>query len=321
MPAEIPDGAVIVARAILNSSLWTMRPQDCKVAITCIALCNWTPRKWWDGKQEITIERGQFVRSWNGLAKASCLTKKQIRTSVLHLQNTGFLARKSAGRYSIFTLPKYLHYQDLTKYSDSVILKTGTTSGRTRARRGHDAGTKQEDYEGNEFKKGGEEPPRATPAHDPGEGPVPGDELIATLKAFASWEVPGEEAKKKAIRDLVRQGVSHQKIRAAAKQNPSSDFFAVYDRLKNGKADHPFIPSSPTTPRAIVNPKEHDEKKAQLADIDDRLKNLSPDDLDRWTKEAHERASGQKIYGPAIKIFITAELRRRMAAEVGIKGV
>lgn len=318
MPAEIPDGAVIVARAILNSSLWTMRPQDCKVAITCIALCNWSPRKWWDGKQEITIERGQFVRSWNGLAKASCLTKKQIRTSVLHLENTGFLARKSAGRYSIFTIPKYTHYQDLTKYSDSVIPKTGTTSGSSRARRGHDAGTKQEDYEGNESKKGREEPPRAAPAATPEDASE--GEIKITIKAFAAWEIPGPANKAKAIRDLVRQGVPHQKIRAAAEQNPASDFFAIFDKLKNGKADHPFVPS-PKTERVTVNPKEHDEKKAQLLEIDGMISKLPDEDQERWTKEAQEKASTQKIYGPAIKIFIKAELRRRMAAEAGINGV
>ena len=69
MPAEIPDGAVIVARAILSSSIWSMRSDDVKVAMTCIALANFKPAKWHDGKEWITIKKGQFIRSRERLAK------------------------------------------------------------------------------------------------------------------------------------------------------------------------------------------------------------------------------------------------------------
>jgi len=153
MPAEIPDGAVIMARAILNSSLWTMRPEDRVVAMTCIALCNWRPRKWWDGRAEVVIGRGQFVASWDRLAKAAGLKTKVVRTSVQNLCNIGFLARHQARRYSIYTLPKYDHYQDITKYSDSAVVGAGKTSGSERAANGQRAGNKQEGKEGEEGNK------------------------------------------------------------------------------------------------------------------------------------------------------------------------
>ncbi len=121
MPAEIPDGAVVVARSIVNSSLWTMRPADRVVAITCITLCNRKPRKWFDGHKDVLIERGQFVRSREKLVEACKLPLQVVRTSIEHLERTDFLTRKSTRDYTLYTVPKYDHYQDLTKYSDSAV--------------------------------------------------------------------------------------------------------------------------------------------------------------------------------------------------------
>ena len=121
MSAEIPDGAVIVARAIMNSSLWTMRPEDCKVAITFICLCNHADRKWYDGSKEILIRRGQCVRTIRKVAEAAHLPLQVVRTAVQHLVNSEFLTQHSTRYYTLWTLPKYDHYQDLTNYTDSVI--------------------------------------------------------------------------------------------------------------------------------------------------------------------------------------------------------
>ena len=131
MGAEIPDGAVIVARAVVNSSLWTMRPEDCKLAITCICMCNWRAKKWWDGKQQVTIARGQFVSSLGNLSKASHLSLQTTRTSVKNLKNCEFLTLKVTHRYTLITLPKYEHYQDLAKYYN--------TESNTRPTRGQHA--------------------------------------------------------------------------------------------------------------------------------------------------------------------------------------
>lgn len=168
MAAEIPDGAVIVARAILNSSLWTMRAEDRIVAITCVCLANFRPKRWFDGHKEIQIGRGQFVRSLEGLAEAARVTKKVLRTSLQHLENTGFLARSRAQRYTLYTIPKYDHYQDLTKYSDSAVKhdghKVGQATGTKRAPDGHRAGNKQECIGKNEEKREeGRAPASASP--------------------------------------------------------------------------------------------------------------------------------------------------------------
>lgn len=116
MAAEIPDGAVLVARAIINSSLWTMRPADRVLAITCICQANWRPSKWFDGRSEITIRRGEFVTSVDKLVTAGGVTRQTVRTSLKNLENCGFLTRRSTSRYTVIFIPKYDHYQDFTKY-------------------------------------------------------------------------------------------------------------------------------------------------------------------------------------------------------------
>lgn len=118
MAAEIPDGAFIVARAIFNSSLWTMSKDDKLLAVTLIGMANWKDRKWFDGKAERLIKRGQLVRSMRKLAKEAGLSYQECRTSMRNLQRVGFLTQQSTSHYTIITLTKYDKYQDLTKYAD-----------------------------------------------------------------------------------------------------------------------------------------------------------------------------------------------------------
>ena len=116
MGAEIPDGAVLVARAITNSSLWTMRAADRILAITCICMANWKPRKWFDGDCSVEIKRGEFVTSREHLAEAAKLSEQTVRTSLKNLEKVGFLTRKSTSRWTLVSLPKYDHYQTMSKY-------------------------------------------------------------------------------------------------------------------------------------------------------------------------------------------------------------
>jgi len=128
MGAEIPDGAFVVARAILNSSLWTMRAEDCKVAVTLIGLANWKERKWFDGKLNVSIKRGQLIRSLDDMAASCHVSLQVLRTSLKNLEKCGFLTRQSTQRYTIITIPKYDKYQDLTRYADKEWPKDLTRS-------------------------------------------------------------------------------------------------------------------------------------------------------------------------------------------------
>jgi hypothetical protein len=319
MPAEIPDGAVIVARAIMNSSLWTMRAEDCKVAITCLVLANWKDRKWFDGQKEIMIRRGQFVRSREDFAKACGLSLQRTRTSVKHLENTGFLTRFSTKYYTVFTIPKYQHYQDLTKYSDSVMSKSNPVSN-PRLTRGQPVPNHKQ--EGKEWKEGeegeGEAPRQAPPAEEPEREGAKVDEVVETVNAFRAWKMPGMDQKRRAIEDLLRQGVTHKRLRAAAEQNGTADFFAIFDRLKNGKAEMPFVPAA-GSPESRTPPPVDDGRDEKLKSIDDRLRDLPAEILKIWTDEASVSLSklGRTAFGPGAQIYIKSELRKRMATEMG----
>lgn len=70
-------------------------------------------------------------------------------------------------------------------------------------------------------------------------------EVRLSVDAFDAFLVPGRPAKENAVRDLRRQGVSHERIRASARANAkAADFFAVFDQLRNGRAVEPALPTS-----------------------------------------------------------------------------
>lgn len=174
MAAEIPDGAFIVARAIFNSSLWTMRNEDRIMAITLLGLANHKAKRWFDGKDSITIQRGQLVRSLRDLSESSRLSIKSTRTSLKRLEKCGFLAQKRAQDYILYTIPKYPFYQDLSNYSDSSGTETGKQRAQTGqgggkgvAQTGQGVGTKQEGKELEEGREGekGASPPSPPPPH------------------------------------------------------------------------------------------------------------------------------------------------------------
>lgn len=133
MAAEIPNGAFIVARAIFNSSLWTMRDKDRILGVTLIGIANHSPQPWSDGQNNLTIGRGQLIRTLQGLSEAAKMSIQNIRTSLRHLEKAGFLTRVSTSRYTLITLPKYDFYQDLSNYSDSA----NTTSNKQLTRDQH----------------------------------------------------------------------------------------------------------------------------------------------------------------------------------------
>ncbi len=147
------------------------------MAITCIALANWKDAKWFDGEREITILRGQFVRSREDFANSCGLSLQKTRTALKHLEKTGFLTRFSTSRYMLFTLPKYGFYQSLANYSDSANptsnpqLTRPQPAPNPRLTSAQPAPNhKQERQEGEECKEGEE---CAEPAKTPSAAPPP----------------------------------------------------------------------------------------------------------------------------------------------------
>lgn len=126
MSAAIPRGYVFVARRILSSTLWQMRPETRIVALTSIVIANHRPGKWCpDRVNVIPINRGEFVRSWRTLASECSLSVWETRTASSHLEKADFLVRKQHHRWSRFSIPKYNEYQNRDTYGKERPIPEG----------------------------------------------------------------------------------------------------------------------------------------------------------------------------------------------------
>lgn len=74
-----------------------------------------------------------------------------------------------------------------------------------------------------------------------------------TVEAFAFCAQPTPHSKLKAIRELRRQGVTHERIREVAKANPTVTFFGIVNALENKKAKVPLrvVKGMPDLPKAV----------------------------------------------------------------------
>lgn len=115
---EMPEGAILVARKILESSLWKMSAQDRVVGITCLLIAAHTAGSIDVNGEAQHLERGQFFASWDRLAKACRLTVEETQESIARLITCEFLVRDRLSP-AVFTIPNYNRYQDPQKYADA----------------------------------------------------------------------------------------------------------------------------------------------------------------------------------------------------------
>lgn len=77
---------------------------------------------WKDGRfRDTTVPRGSFVSSLDKLSEETLLTKREIRTAILHLKTTGEVTVKTTNRYSIFTVKNYDLYQCDDTQNDTKV--------------------------------------------------------------------------------------------------------------------------------------------------------------------------------------------------------
>ena len=75
---------------------------------------------WKDGNfKGTTVPRGSFVSSIGKLSSEIGLTEREIRTAISHLKMTGEVTRKTANRFTVFTVVKYDLYQTNDKQNVS----------------------------------------------------------------------------------------------------------------------------------------------------------------------------------------------------------
>ncbi len=137
IPPLIEGGYFLVARAIFDSSLWTMCPTDRIVATYLIGKSNHAEQKWFDRykQHDIVIQRGEFVTSYNKIATENHITYKQSRDSIKRLLKHGVIeivgekGRMGSTAFLYIRVIKYGIYQNPNNYEGQYKVNIKSTEG------------------------------------------------------------------------------------------------------------------------------------------------------------------------------------------------
>lgn len=99
-------------RSLMETSFYK-NPLTCHLAVHLLLDAAWKDHEMFLGGKKVTIKRGQIPCGRNTLAEATGLSPQNIRTSLKHLQQCGFLTIESTNVCSIITICKYNEYQSM----------------------------------------------------------------------------------------------------------------------------------------------------------------------------------------------------------------
>lgn len=122
---ELPSGAVLVAKSILHSSLWTKPLPERVLALYFICKAFWKPG--YDKGRP--VERGQFYDSIRNIAKSNGIAYSTTNRAISNLIKDGFMDQKRISGSFLFTIPNYNKYQDFTQYRKFRNDESGSESG------------------------------------------------------------------------------------------------------------------------------------------------------------------------------------------------
>lgn len=116
MPIDPSRGFVAFPRGLTDWE-WYSEPNTARLFFHLLLTANWQEKQW----QGITIKPGQLVTSQSQLAKQLNLSVRNIRTSLEHLQVTGYLTVKTGSKYSIITIENYTFIVGGDRQSDRQV--------------------------------------------------------------------------------------------------------------------------------------------------------------------------------------------------------
>jgi len=102
----LENGFIILHRKITGWE-WYQNSNTFCLFLHLILTANYEPKKF----EGITIGVGQRAASFNGLAKETGMSVRQVRTAVNHLKSTGEVTSRSYSKYTVFTVVNYKLYQ------------------------------------------------------------------------------------------------------------------------------------------------------------------------------------------------------------------
>jgi len=94
---------------------WYTDANTMRVFIHCLLKANHTDKKW----RGHDIKRGQFIGSYDSVAKDLNLTVSKVRTSLNKLKLTGEMTIKGGNQHTVFTIENYDSYQSLADESQT----------------------------------------------------------------------------------------------------------------------------------------------------------------------------------------------------------
>jgi hypothetical protein len=108
---------------------WADDPGTVSLWVHLLLRANYEKGKW----RGIVIKRGQLVTSVESLSLQTGLTKKQIRTRLDRLVESGCLGRQTANNYTLLTICKYGDYQNIPNNEGKQTANKGQSKGNQRA--------------------------------------------------------------------------------------------------------------------------------------------------------------------------------------------
>jgi len=211
-------GFIVIWRKIEDSDLWSFDAETIGFALRCLIKANWKDSPW----KGMVVKRGQFISSWDNIARENQLSMKRARTIVSRLKKIDFLASKGTNKFTIYTIVNYDKYQD-------VIDQRGKQLGKQRASKGQAKGkqraTEEPCNQGNQENQGNQIETPPTPSSDP----IPYSQFFEAWNKFAeAFKIPKlltmTEARRKKLAIRVKEGMTPDIFISALEESTKSDF-------------------------------------------------------------------------------------------------
>ena len=110
---EIRGNYIKLHRSLLEWE-WFQDDKTLVVFLYLLLRANWKPNRW----RGIAIDRGQTLETLPGIARATGLSVRSVRTALKHLKSTGEVTDKVTAYGRLINVVNYAKYQDVPSPSD-----------------------------------------------------------------------------------------------------------------------------------------------------------------------------------------------------------
>jgi hypothetical protein len=97
----INAGFIMLHRELIDWE-WYTDVNTCKLFVHCLLKVNYSQKRW----QGISINKGEFVTSYEKLAVETGLTVSKVRTALSKLEGTSYLKAETTSAYTKISIPK-----------------------------------------------------------------------------------------------------------------------------------------------------------------------------------------------------------------------